>query len=104
MINVISKGVPIIWIVEGKAMKVIDKRKKEKKWKVGDVVCFWKDAKKSYAIITHISQEDGYGLTNLNVSAGTEDVMFAATPSSVIDILIDRGFHFERVNAKLVIE
>ncbi len=90
-------------------MKVIDKRKKSKDedWNVGDVVCFWKDAEKSeksYAIITHISQEDGYGLTNLNVSAGTEDVMFAATPSSVIDILIDRGFHFEKVKAKLVIE
>lgn len=87
-------------------MKVIDKRKEKQAndWQVGDVVCFWKDAEKRYAIITHISQEDGYGLTNLNVSAGTEDVMFAATPSSVIDILIDRGFHFERVNAKLVIE
>ncbi|OYR88982.1 hypothetical protein CBF61_00865, partial [Lactobacillus taiwanensis] len=93
-------------------MKIVDKRNKRKEkqandWQVGDVVCFWKDAEKSeksYAIITHISQEDGYGLTNLNVSAGTEDVMFAATPSSVIDILIDRGFHFERVNAKLVIE
>ncbi len=88
-------------------MKVIDKRKKSKDedWNVGDVVCFWKDAEnKRYAIITHISQEDGYGLTNLGVNAGIEQFLFAATPSSVIDILIDRGFHFEKVNAKLVIE
>lgn len=68
------------------------------------MICFWKDAEnKSYAIITHISQEDGYGLTNLNVNTGTEDVMFALT-ASVIDILIDRGFHFEKVNAHLVVE
>ncbi|MDX5098192.1 hypothetical protein SD923_00780 [Lactobacillus paragasseri] len=43
-------------------------------------------------------------MTNLGANAGTEHVLFADTPSSVIDILIDRGFHFEKVNAKLVIE
>lgn len=88
-------------------MKVIDKRGKKQAndWQVGDVVCFWEDVEnKKYAIITHISQEDGYRLTNLGANAGTEHVLFADTPSSVIDILIDRGFHFEKVNAKLVIE
>lgn len=88
-------------------MEVIDKRgeKQANDWQVGDVVCFWKDAEnKRYAIITHISQEDGYGLTNLGVNAGIEQFLFAATPSSTIDILIDRGYHFEKVNAKLVIE
>lgn len=88
-------------------MEVIDKRgnKQVNDWRVGDVVCFWEDVEnKRYAIITHINQEDGYGLTNLGVNAGIEENLFAATPSSVINILFNCGYHFEKVNAHLVVE
>lgn len=96
-------------------MKVIDKRKKEKKWEVGDVICFESyDLKsKDFGMIVKEPVSGKYSVASLNEAPGmlSGDGCFSDQVSvqykeinQMIESFKDEWDCIEKVNAKLVIE
>ena len=97
-------------------MKVIDKRKKEKKWEVGDVVCYYNkfSDKPSYGLIVGPTVNNEYYLAFIDSGATmglsingfvlSADADGASSVNQLIETLRFNWKHVEKVNAKLVIE
>ncbi|TGA93858.1 hypothetical protein [Lactobacillus johnsonii] len=82
-------------------MKVIDKRKKEKKWKPGDLICYYNDEnKKHYGLFIKMDDGDEITWTLWELSTG-KNIGYKHTKEKVYSYLSKKYTYFGKVNSQL---